>query len=223
IGARGSDVLTQFLVESIVMSLAGGVIGLLVGFGGAALLGRLTGWHTATPAIAVAIAVGFSAAVGMFFGYYPARKAAALNPRQAQNTAALNSTAVSQSKLAFLPNLNVSANTAQDYGRNFSQTDGQIVNTTTNTLNAGVSSSVTVFDGMKNLSNLRSAQASEDAGEKDLSRAKQTAVFTVASNFLSLITQQQQLAVQQQNLAAQEALENQISQFDATEIGRAHV
>jgi putative ABC transport system permease protein len=83
IGARGSDVLTQFLVESIVMSLAGGVIGLLVGFGGAALLGRLTGWHTATPAIAVAIAVGFSAAVGMFFGYYPARKAAALNPIQA--------------------------------------------------------------------------------------------------------------------------------------------
>src|SRR5689334_8702901 len=83
IGARGTDVLTQFLVESIVMSLAGGVIGLLVGFGGAALLGHLTGWHTATPAIAVAIAVGFSAAVGVFFGYYPARKAAALNPIQA--------------------------------------------------------------------------------------------------------------------------------------------
>ena len=83
IGARGSDVLTQFLVESIVMSVAGGIIGLLVGFGGASLLGHLTGWHTATPAIAVAIAVGFSAAVGMFFGYYPARKAAALNPIQA--------------------------------------------------------------------------------------------------------------------------------------------
>ena len=83
IGARGSDVLTQFLVESIVMSLAGGVIGLMVGFGGASLLGHLTGWHTATPAIAVAIAVGFSAAVGVFFGYYPARKAAALNPIQA--------------------------------------------------------------------------------------------------------------------------------------------
>jgi predicted permease len=83
IGARGSDVLTQFLVESIVMSVAGGVIGLLVGFGGASLLGHLTGWSTATPPIAVAIAVGFSAAVGMFFGYYPARKAAALNPIQA--------------------------------------------------------------------------------------------------------------------------------------------
>jgi putative ABC transport system permease protein len=83
IGARGSDVLTQFLVESIVMSIAGGIIGLLVGFGGATLLGHLMGWSTATPPVAVAIAVGFSAAVGMFFGYYPARKAAALNPIQA--------------------------------------------------------------------------------------------------------------------------------------------
>ena len=83
IGARGSDVLTQFLVESIVMSVLGGVIGLAVGFGGAALLGNLTGWATATPLSAVVVAVVFSAAVGVFFGYYPARKAAGLNPIQA--------------------------------------------------------------------------------------------------------------------------------------------
>ena len=83
IGARGSDVLTQFLVESIVMSVLGGVVGLAVGVGGAALLGRLTGWATATPLSAVVLAVGFSAAVGVFFGYYPARKAARLNPIQA--------------------------------------------------------------------------------------------------------------------------------------------
>src|SRR5688572_5027825 len=83
IGARGSDVLKQFLVESVVMSLVGGVIGLVVGFGGAALLGHLTGWSTSTPVEAVVIAVGFSAAVGVFFGYYPARKAAALNPIEA--------------------------------------------------------------------------------------------------------------------------------------------
>ncbi len=83
IGARGSDVLTQFLVESVVMSLLGGLVGLALGYGGAALLGHLTGWATATPASAVAIAVGFSAAVGVFFGFYPAKKAAALNPIQA--------------------------------------------------------------------------------------------------------------------------------------------
>ena len=83
IGARGSDVLTQFLVESVVMSLLGGIVGLAAGYGGASLLGHVTGWTTSTPASAVAIAVGFSAAVGVFFGYYPARRAAALNPIQA--------------------------------------------------------------------------------------------------------------------------------------------
>jgi putative ABC transport system permease protein len=83
IGARGSDVLTQFLVESVVMSLLGGFVGLAAGYGGAALLGHLTGWATSTPLSSVAIAVGFSAAVGVFFGFYPARKAAGLNPIQA--------------------------------------------------------------------------------------------------------------------------------------------
>jgi putative ABC transport system permease protein len=83
IGARGSDVLTQFLVESVAISMLGGFIGLALGLGGAALLGHLTGWTTATPPGAVVLAVGFSAAVGVFFGFYPARQAAALNPIQA--------------------------------------------------------------------------------------------------------------------------------------------
>ncbi|MDB4916270.1 MAG: multidrug transporter substrate-binding protein [Gemmatimonadetes bacterium] len=83
IGARGSDVLTQFLVESVVMSILGGIVGLMVGFGGSLILAHFTGWSTAVPASAVLIAVGFSAGVGVFFGYYPARKAAALNPIEA--------------------------------------------------------------------------------------------------------------------------------------------
>jgi putative ABC transport system permease protein len=83
IGARGADVLTQFLVESVVISVLGGLIGLAVGFAGAALLGHVTGWSTSTPPQTVLIAVGFSAAVGVFFGFYPARQAAALDPIQA--------------------------------------------------------------------------------------------------------------------------------------------
>jgi putative ABC transport system permease protein len=83
VGARGSDVLTQFLVESVVLSVFGGLIGIVLGFIGAAVLGRLTGWNTITPPGAVLMVVGFSAAVGVFFGFYPARQAASLNPIQA--------------------------------------------------------------------------------------------------------------------------------------------
>jgi putative ABC transport system permease protein len=83
IGARGSDVLTQFLVESVAISMLGGMIGVAVGFAGAALVGHFTGWSTVTPPEAVVIAVAFSAAVGVFFGFYPARQAASLNPIQA--------------------------------------------------------------------------------------------------------------------------------------------
>jgi putative ABC transport system permease protein len=83
IGARGSDVLTQFLVESVAISMLGGLIGVAIGLAGSALLGHLTGWSTVTPPEAIVLAVGFSAAVGVFFGFYPARQAASLNPIQA--------------------------------------------------------------------------------------------------------------------------------------------
>jgi putative ABC transport system permease protein len=83
IGARGSDVLTQFLVESLVMGIAGGLVGLLIGVIGAKLVGHFTGWETVVSPLIMMISIGFSGAVGVFFGYYPARKAAALNPIQA--------------------------------------------------------------------------------------------------------------------------------------------
>jgi putative ABC transport system permease protein len=83
VGARGSDVLTQFLVEAIVMSVVGGVIGVGVGFGGSLIVQRVTGWGTAIAPQMVLLAIGFSAAVGIFFGFYPARKAAALDPIEA--------------------------------------------------------------------------------------------------------------------------------------------
>jgi putative ABC transport system permease protein len=83
LGARGSDVLTQFLVESLVLGIAGGLIGVAAGFGGSALIGWIMGWSTRIELPMVLVALGFAGTVGVFFGYYPARRAAALDPIEA--------------------------------------------------------------------------------------------------------------------------------------------
>lgn len=83
LGARGSDVLTQFLVESVVMSIFGGLIGLGLGIGGSTTVSYFTGWSTLISPSTVALALGFAGAVGVFFGFYPARRAAALDPIEA--------------------------------------------------------------------------------------------------------------------------------------------
>ena len=80
IGARPGDILVQFLVESVVLSLMGGAIGVGVGYGGSSLVAYLTGWPTAIAPATVGVALGFSAGVGIFFGFWPARKAAGLDP-----------------------------------------------------------------------------------------------------------------------------------------------
>jgi putative ABC transport system permease protein len=83
LGARGIDVLRQFLVESVVISLLGGGVGILLGFVAAAVLGSITGWSTRVTPATVLLALGFSAGVGVFFGLYPARRAARLDPIEA--------------------------------------------------------------------------------------------------------------------------------------------
>jgi putative ABC transport system permease protein len=80
IGARGSDVLLQFLIEAIVISIAGGACGIALGYLVSELLRIYQGMAATVPPNAVIVAVGFSAAVGIFFGFYPARKAAGLDP-----------------------------------------------------------------------------------------------------------------------------------------------
>ena len=132
---------------------------------------------------------------------------------QANNSAALSSATVRQQRLSFLPDLRFTTNTGQNYGRTFSEDEGRIIDQTTQSVNASVSSSVTLFNGLTNVASLRSAQLSEDAGERNVKRAEQTVAFTVASNFLALVQQQEQLRVQRENLAAQEAQEEQIKAF----------
>ena len=80
VGAHGRDIMLQFLVESIVLSSLGGVFGILLGVGSAELVTHFTGWVTVTSPAAIITAFTFSAAIGIFFGFYPARKAASLDP-----------------------------------------------------------------------------------------------------------------------------------------------
>jgi len=83
IGARGKDVLMQFLVEAVVLSLFGGLLGIGMGYGLSAAAEKFLQWPTSIPANAIGMAFGFAAGTGVFFGFYPAKKAAGLDPIEA--------------------------------------------------------------------------------------------------------------------------------------------
>ncbi len=83
VGAKTRDILTQFLVEAVALSIAGGAAGVIVGIVASAIISRLANWNTVVSLGAVSLAVFFSALVGISFGYYPARKAAYLDPIEA--------------------------------------------------------------------------------------------------------------------------------------------
>jgi putative ABC transport system permease protein len=83
VGARGRDILAQFLIEAVTLSLIGGIIGIGFGLGGSRAISYFAEWRTLVAPESIALAFGFSAAVGVFFGFYPARKAARLDPIEA--------------------------------------------------------------------------------------------------------------------------------------------
>ena len=83
VGARTRDILGQFLVEAVTLSLIGGLAGVALGIGGSLLIAELAGWRIVISPEAVGLAVAFAFVIGVFFGFYPARKAARLNPVEA--------------------------------------------------------------------------------------------------------------------------------------------
>jgi putative ABC transport system permease protein len=80
VGARASDVLAQFLMESITLSVAGGLLGIVIGYLASASISRVLQWSTTISLASVALSFGVAAAVGIFFGYYPARQASRVLP-----------------------------------------------------------------------------------------------------------------------------------------------
>ncbi|MEO8445111.1 MAG: FtsX-like permease family protein, partial [Gammaproteobacteria bacterium] len=83
LGASRRNILVQFIVEAMVLCVLGGAVGVGLGAGVTALIARFAGWSMAISPMAIALALGFSAAVGLFFGIWPARKAAGLDPIEA--------------------------------------------------------------------------------------------------------------------------------------------
>ena len=83
LGARAKDIMTQFLIEAVIMTLGGGFMGILLGVGIAVMLSFFAGWATKITFLNIMLAAGFSIAVGMFFGLWPAKKASELNPIEA--------------------------------------------------------------------------------------------------------------------------------------------
>ncbi len=133
--------------------------------------------------------------------------------RSALNSVAQRDVAVSERQMGFFPSLILTSGGTQNYGRYFSEAEGQILSQTAETVNFGASASVTLFDGLANVAELRSAGLERDASALGLERSRQKAVITVFSGFLQLVERREQLRVQRENLSQQEEQEAQIQTY----------
>lgn len=130
--------------------------------------------------------------------------------RIAENAVTSDEATVRQNRMQFLPNLSLSTSTSQSYGRGFDTGASAVTTQSTQAINAGISSSMVLFDGNARRAQLRAAELGRDASQSDLLRARQTAVFQVASGFTTLQSAQEQLRVRREDLTAREAEQAQI-------------
>jgi outer membrane protein len=133
--------------------------------------------------------------------------------RQVQTGERIDEVAVHEARAQFRPDLRLTSQSARSYGRSFDQTEGRVIDQTTRSFSVGMSSGVTLFDGFGNTASLKQAKEFHQASQLDVRRSRETVVFTVASNYLALIQNQEQLRVQRENLAAEQQLLEQITSY----------
>jgi outer membrane protein len=133
--------------------------------------------------------------------------------RRAENNLELQSTNVFQAKANFLPNLSFSSGGSRNYGLQFDQTAGRLVTTASDGFNMSLSSGINIFNGFADVASVEQAQYTLEAQEYSYDRTRQTMVFTVISNYLSVIFAEENLGIQQENLESQQLLLNQIQEF----------
>jgi outer membrane protein len=139
---------------------------------------------------------------------------------RAENDLALNQTAVSQAQMRFLPDLRLSVSGSENYTKSSGETReddaglssaGSSNSAWDGSCSAGLSSSLTLFDGFANIAELRGACLEKEAGLAEMERTRQTVVFQVVSGYLTMIEAQEQLRVREENLAAQKEQEELVA------------
>jgi len=135
---------------------------------------------------------------------------------QAVNAAALDTVSVRQQKMQFMPSVSLSTSTSQSlqpFANRASSTSTSVGDVTSTAVNAGVSTSLVLFNGGANRAQLAQARLVEQAGGQTVERTRQSVVFSVVSNYLALTSAQEQLRVRQETLTSEEALLQQITAF----------
>ena len=178
---------------------------------------RLTGWMLAVLALALTLTPEAAQAQQARQITFDDAVRIALDQnyllRRSANTVRLQEATVTSERAAFLPNLNFSSSTSRNFGFGFDQTTANTFNETSDRLDLGFSAGVNLFNGFSDVASLKQARLNLAATDLGYERQRQTVVFSVMSQYLTLIQQREEITIQEENLAAQQQLLTQIEEF----------
>jgi len=132
---------------------------------------------------------------------------------RAQNNLGLQELTIKSEKMDFLPNFNLSSGGNRNFGFQFDQTSGKLVNASTDGFSMSASSSVSLFSGFANVASLEAAKSTLESQEYSFERTRQTVVFNVVSNYLNVILAEENIGIRQKDVESQTKLYEQIEEF----------